>query len=324
MSSPADLPDAKSGGWAPTLPLTVPAPLMWPPRPLKLLQYLFGFPGLFFPWLAIYALVAVGLWTLLQASGSELTRLSVGWIGLLLVCNEAIAAGYYGGWHAILYGRRLQGIEFKYNASWPKEQSHLFLFGKPLGSNIFWSLVSGVPIWTAYLAITLWAQANGFVPLASWTLSPVYCTLLLLGLVFWHAVHFYVVHRIIHWQPLYKAVHYLHHANVNPNPWTGLAMHPVEHLFYFSGVLLLWIVPATPIHALYFMTVVGLAPAEGHCGFGKVMVGARAFTTDNYYHYLHHKFFSVNFGDSLLIPVDRLFGTFHDGIRKVSRSKGRL
>jgi sterol desaturase/sphingolipid hydroxylase (fatty acid hydroxylase superfamily) len=134
-------------------------------------------------------------------------------------------------------------------------------------------------------------------------------------------VHFYMTHRLLHWQRLYDAVHYLHHANVNPSPWTGLAMHPVEHLFYFSGVLLLWLVPATPIHVLYFVTVVALAPAEGHCGFGKVVVGGRNFTTDNYYHYLHHKFFRVNFGDSLLIPLDRLFGTFHDGIRRVPAKK---
>lgn len=323
MSSPVDLPSATTSGWTPGLPLTVPAPLLWPPQPLKVLKYLFGFPGLFFPWLAFYAGIAVGLWTILEASGVDLTRLSAGWIVPVFVFNEALAASFYGAWHYVLYGRRLQGVLFKYNSSWPKERSDLFLFGKPLASNIFWSLASGVPVWTTYLVLTLWAQATGITPVTSWSQSPVYCALLLFGLVFFHAVHFYVVHRIIHWQPLYDAVHYLHHANVNPSPWTGLAMHPVEHLFYFSGVLLLWVIPATPIHVLYFMTVVGLAPAEGHCGFGKVVVGERSFATDNYYHYLHHKFFRVNFGDSLLIPIDRLFGTFHDGVRRVPRAKER-
>jgi sterol desaturase/sphingolipid hydroxylase (fatty acid hydroxylase superfamily) len=48
-----------------------------------------------------------------------------------------------------------------------------------------------------------------------------------------------------------------------------------------------------------------------------MMLGKSSFPTDNYYHYLHHKFFRVNFGDPLLIPLDRLFGTFHDGTRKV-------
>jgi sterol desaturase/sphingolipid hydroxylase (fatty acid hydroxylase superfamily) len=323
MSSRSDLPDSQDAGWAPTLPLTVPAPLMWPPQPLQLLKYLVGFPGLFFPWLSLYAGMALALCGLLLASGANLTHLSVGWIALLFACNEVIAAGFYGAWHYVLYGRRFQGIRFKYNARWPKQKSPLFLFGKPLVSNIFWSLASGVPVWTAYLVFTLWAQANGFVATASWSQSPIYCSLLLCGLVFWHAVHFYFTHRLLHWQPLYEAVHYLHHANVNPSPWTGLAMHPVEHLLYFSGVLLLWVIPATPIHVLYFVTLVGLAPAEGHCGFGKIAVGDRNFMTDNYYHYLHHKFFRVNFGDSLLIPLDRLFGTFHDGIRRVSATQNK-
>ena len=31
-----------------------------------------------------------------------------------------------------------------------------------------------------------------------------------------------------------------------------------------------------------------------------------------YAHYLHHKYFEVNYGDAL-IPLDRWFGTWHDG-----------
>ncbi|MEJ1937377.1 hypothetical protein WDZ92_44850, partial [Nostoc sp. NIES-2111] len=31
-----------------------------------------------------------------------------------------------------------------------------------------------------------------------------------------------------------------------------------------------------------------------------------------YGHYLHHKYFEVNYGDGL-VPLDRLFGTWHDG-----------
>ncbi|MEO1043772.1 MAG: sterol desaturase family protein, partial [Pseudomonadota bacterium] len=31
-----------------------------------------------------------------------------------------------------------------------------------------------------------------------------------------------------------------------------------------------------------------------------------------YGHYLHHKYFEVNYGDGL-VPFDKLFGTYHDG-----------
>jgi sterol desaturase/sphingolipid hydroxylase (fatty acid hydroxylase superfamily) len=34
-----------------------------------------------------------------------------------------------------------------------------------------------------------------------------------------------------------------------------------------------------------------------------------------YVHYLHHKYFEVNYGDGL-IPLDKVFGTFHDGSKE--------
>jgi sterol desaturase/sphingolipid hydroxylase (fatty acid hydroxylase superfamily) len=316
MSSPDDIPESAGAGWVPEVPITVPAPLLWPPRPVKVLKYLFGFPGLYLPWLALYALIALGMWMLLQATRADFRHPAVGWIALILGCNALAAAVFYGAWHYRLYWRRAQGVRFKYNSSWPKEKDPRFLFGSQTRSNVFWALASGVPIWSAYTIVTLWAQAAGIAPVTSWQSSPVYCTALLLLLVFFHAVHFYVFHRAIHWAPLYRSIHHLHHQNINPGPWSGLAMHPVEHLVYFSGALLLWVIPSTPLHVLYFVTLVGLAPAEGHCGFGKMVLGRSTCETDNYYHYLHHKFFRVNFGDPLLIPLDRLFGTFHDGTRK--------
>jgi sterol desaturase/sphingolipid hydroxylase (fatty acid hydroxylase superfamily) len=85
-------------------------------------------------------------------------------------------------------------------------------------------------------------------------------------------VHFYAVHRIIHWGPLYRWVHYLHHNNVNVAPVTGLSMHPVEHMLYFSGVLIHWIVPSHPIHALFHIQHAAITPAQGHAGFERIVI----------------------------------------------------
>ena len=314
MSSSEDIPESAGPGWHPDVPLTVPAPLLWPPRLLKVLAYL---RGLYFPWLMLYALIALGLWQLLQLLHADFSHIAAVWALCLLACNELIAIAFYGAWHYPLYSRRAQGVQFKYNPNWPREHDERFLFAQQTRCNVFWALGSGIPVASAYMILTLWAQASGIAPTTTWRGSPVYCAVLMLVLVFFHAIHFYVFHRLLHVKPLYRAVHYLHHQNVNPGPWSGLAMHPAEHLLYFSGALLLWVVPATPLHVLYFVTLVALAPAEGHCGFGRVILGGSTFTTDNYYHYLHHKFFRVNFGDPLLIPLDRLMGTFHDGTRKV-------
>jgi sterol desaturase/sphingolipid hydroxylase (fatty acid hydroxylase superfamily) len=128
-----------------------------------------------------------------------------------------------------------------------------------------------------------------------------------------HEFHFYCIHRLIHWPPLYRSVHRVHHANINPGPWSSLSMHPVEHLLYFSGVFLWWIVPAHPLVAIYQLHNAGLGSVVGHIGFDKITIGKGGlFDTHAYAHYLHHKYFEVNYADGS-IPLDKWFGTFHDG-----------
>ena len=57
----------------------------------------------------------------------------------------------------------------------------------------------------------------------------------------------------------------------------------------------------------------GASPAPGHSGFYKFTgKGERGITIDNYFHYLHHRFFTVNFGVEGL-PLDKWFGSWDDG-----------
>ena len=59
----------------------------------------------------------------------------------------------------------------------------------------------------------------------------------------------------------------------------------------------------------------GISPAEGHTGFDRVVVGKdKSINTSFYAHYLHHKYFEVNYADGIF-PLDKLFGSFHDGTR---------
>ena len=43
------------------------------------------------------------------------------------------------------------------------------------------------------------------------------------------------------------------------------------------------------------------------------MLKGEALKTDNYYHYLHHKYFECNYGGDGTVPLDRWLGTLHDG-----------
>jgi sterol desaturase/sphingolipid hydroxylase (fatty acid hydroxylase superfamily) len=110
---------------------------------------------------------------------------------------------------------------------------------------------------------------------------------------------------------------------MNPGPFSGLSMRPVEHFLYFSGVLLHWIVPSHPLHVLFHIQHRAFAPAQGHNGFDKVRLPNGAWLgSEHYIHYLHHKYFEVNYGDGL-VPFDRLFGTFHDGTDQATEGMNR-
>lgn len=44
-----------------------------------------------------------------------------------------------------------------------------------------------------------------------------------------------------------------------------------------------------------------------------IVIGRHKLENDHYVHYLHHKYFEVNYGADQFVPLDKWFGTFHDG-----------
>jgi lathosterol oxidase len=160
--------------------------------------------------------------------------------------------------------------------------------------------------------VTLWLYANHRIPWLEWSRHPGWFVAWFFVIPLWREFHFYWVHRLIHWKPLYQRVHYLHHKNTNPNTWSGMAMHPVETIIYLSVVLIHWVVPSHPFHFLFDLQHAALGPASGHHGFeGPILNGK--WPTGSYFHYLHHRYFECNYGESTL-PLDRWFGTFRDGL----------
>jgi sterol desaturase/sphingolipid hydroxylase (fatty acid hydroxylase superfamily) len=304
----------RPGDWKPPNALKAPPVFVWPPRPIGFLKFVFGFPGYLWPWNTLFLTIAFLTWRFLTPDLATMKNFSAGWVGIILLRNLFLIVLITSAWHLRLYVQKAQGTEFKYNGRWLATDNPNFLFRNQTADNIFWTAVSGVPIWTGYEVLMLWAQANDFAPIVSWSAHPIYCALLFLAIPVFHETHFYLIHRSIHWPPLYRAVHSLHHRNVNPGPWSGLAMHPVEHLLYFSGALVFWIVPSSPLHIIYFLQNAAFTPSKGHSGFGRVKLkDGTTFDNDHYTHYLHHKYFEVNYGGDGVVPLDKWFGSFHDG-----------
>ena len=317
MSDTTVLKRNKRGDWTPPYLLQMPAPFAWPPQPLKLLKWLFGFPGYLWPWNSLYLAIAVVTWFFLTPDLASMQQFELDWIAVIFARNVGLTLLIVGGWHLYFYIFKAQGTDYKYADRPLARGNKAFLFGNQVHDNIFWTFASGVPIWTAYEVVTLWFYANGMIPFINWETDPVWFVFLLLLIPAIRDLHFYWIHRLIHWTPLYKTVHHLHHRNVNIGPWTGLSMHPVEHLLYFSGVVLHWVVASHPIHALFHMQHAALSPAQGHVGFDRIKIGGgKALHIDNYFHYLHHRYFECNYSGDGMPIFDKVFGTFHDGSKE--------
>lgn len=302
--------DAK-GHWKPPYPARF-APLFeWPVRPKAILTWLVGFPGVLWPFNTLVFLLASITVSYLQPPLETTKNLEIGWIGWMLLRNLIIMVVAYGGMHTAYYTLRLSDKERKYNPSFGDEPRKQFLFGKQVWDNAFRCLVSGLPIWTAYEVLYVWAAANRWIPYLSFRDSPVGFVAWFFVILLFRDTHFYFVHRLIHWKPLFKYVHSVHHLNPNPGPWSGLAMHPVEHLLYYSGVLIHFILPSNPLHFFFHTQHLTLAPIIGHLGFEGPTYKGKPLTSD-YFHYLHHKYYTCNFGGEI-VPWDRWLGVYYTG-----------
>lgn len=262
---------------------------------------------------AILVGVAYISWTWFQPSLDEARTLSFGWIAEMYIRNLVLLTLVAGGLHLFFYTWRRQGDRLKYDARALAESARTFTFNNQVWDNIFWSLGSGVAFWTAYEVLMIWAMANGWAPVLNPADHPVWFVLLFFLTPVWISFHFYWVHRWLHWPPLYRIAHALHHRNTNVGPWSGLSMHPIEHLIFFSSVLIHFVVAAHPIHILFHMQHQALTAATSHTGFeGLVVRDRNRLALGTFHHQMHHRYFDCNYGN-LEVPWDKWFGSFHDG-----------
>ncbi|MCZ8158776.1 MAG: sterol desaturase family protein [Rhizobiaceae bacterium] len=303
----------KRGDWSPDEPIK-PAPLLDAPSIARILKWL---PSYFFPYNVLWLFSAWVFLTYLTPSRETLQTLDWQWPLYLLVRNSAAVFLFYGVYELRLYVQRKQGNRFKFNARFPSDSKNAaFMFGSQNIDSMIRGFGTGVPIWTAFEVLVLWSSANGYGFWLTFAEHPIYLIALFVLSPVIHEIHFFAIHRLIHTPVLYKWIHSVHHNSVNPSPFSSLSMHPVEHLLYFGTVVYHIVLPSNPLLAIYQLHMAGFGAVIGHVGFDKIEVGdEKAIDTHAYAHYLHHKYFEVNYADGL-IPLDKWFGTWHDGTKE--------
>lgn len=304
------------------LPIQV-APLWrWPWKPLEILRWYVG------SWLPVsvnLVIVALAFASLTWASPPLETAQSPGtWIGLIWVRNLLITFALAHGLHVLFHARHMQGLEHKYDPRPFPRAGRVFTFGHQLRDNMFWTLASGVTVWSLYEALIWWAMANGYAATLTWAAAPVWFVLLFPCIPIWESFYFYWIHRLLHTKPFYR-FHALHHRNTDVGPWSGLSMHPVEHVLYFGTAFIHFVVPTHPVHMMCHLMFYGLYAITTHTGFEGFWSGGRKrIHLGNFHHQMHHRYFECNYG-TLEVPWDTWFGTFHDGSESAAtRMRERL
>lgn len=303
---------ARQWHYRPTVPILTSPLFQWPPQPRQMGRWFADRWFTFGENLIIVAL-AVLVWHVFEKPLAGLQTFEAKWFGLVFVRNAVLMTIVAGGLHLLLYIRRSQGKELKFDPRDFVHKGKVFTFNNQVLDNMFWTLGSGVFFWTVYECLMLWAMANGYSPVLHWADNPVWFVLLFLLTPMWISFHFYWIHRLLHWPPLYKLAHALHHRNTNIGPWSGFSMHPIEHILFLSSVLIHWIVAAHPIHILFHLQHQALTAATSHTGFDALLVkNKKSIELGNFHHQMHHRYFDCNYGN-LEIPWDKVFNSYHDG-----------
>ncbi|MEC8582481.1 MAG: sterol desaturase family protein [Pseudomonadota bacterium] len=305
----------KRGNWAPN-EQAKPAPI-WQ-RPFSLRKVLAWVPEYLWPWNAFHLATAIIWVTLLIPSWESLATLSITNYLWLYGLNAAGLFVFLGSFELIYYVKRKQGNRFKYNGKFPSENpSDVFWFKSQNIDNFLRSFFITVPLWTVVEIVMLWAYANSWAVWLPWTTHWVWLTVVILLAPAVHEIYFFCLHRLIHTPFLYKHIHSVHHNSINPSPWSSLSMHPGEGFPYMAEAWLHLLIPSNPICAYFTLHAAGFGAINGHLGFEKLeLTEDTTLDSHAYVHYLHHKYFEVNYGGDGVVPLDMLFGTWHDGSKE--------
>jgi len=301
----------------PELPLGVSPLWQWPPKPFAVFRWYFDAWFFLTINMAILGLSFAALnWS--SPMLEDAMEFRMGWVALIFLRNFVLLFIVAGGLHLWFHWIKGQGLAWKYDPRPYPRQGRVFTLNSQLADNMIWSLGSGVAIWSGFEALMWWALANGHAPLARFDAHPVRFIALFFLIPVWESFYFYWIHRALHTRPLYR-FHALHHRNTDVGPWSGLSMHPVEHVMYFGTVLVHFVVPSHPVHVVFHLMFYALTAVTTHTGFeGLRILNRERLHLGMFHHQLHHRYFEVNYGN-LDVPWDKLFGSFYDGTPKARR-----
>lgn len=163
---------------------------------------------------------------------------------------------------------------------------------------------------------------------SSWS-NAAYALFTIIALDYLHDTWFYWTHRFLHWAPVYRNIHLMHHKSTVPTAYCGYSFHVVEAVIVFANeVIVCYLLPVhMGLHRVYHMYTT-MIHVGGHAGyemapfipslegFLALLIGGWQFPASCLntvrHHDMHHRFPNVHFS-LYMTHWDRLMGTEHKG-----------
>ena len=118
------------------------------------------YPGLILPWGIFFIFISSIICFYILPILNYEKVFSLKFISIILFKNYLLIFFFWGLLHFYLYVSKVQKNKYKYNHEFPKNNNKIFLFKNQTYENIFWTLISGVPVWSFYEIISLWILKN--------------------------------------------------------------------------------------------------------------------------------------------------------------------
>lgn len=178
-----------------------------------------------------------------------------------------------------------------------------FPSNKDVKREIRYSIYTSI-IFSVVIIAVMWLSANNYTliyrPIEKYGWGYFVFSIFLMILI--HDAYFYWTHRLLHWKPLFKKVHIVHHMSLNPTPFSAYAFHPVEALVEVGIVpVIVFLVPYHYLALTIFSGYALVMNIMGHMGyefFPKSFAKNKLANWHNSatHHNMHHRLVKYNFG----------------------------
>jgi Delta7-sterol 5-desaturase len=117
-----------------------------------------------------------------------------------------------------------------------------------------------------------------------------------------HDAYFYWTHRLLHWRPLFRLAHHVHHRSTSPTPWAAYAFHPMEAVIQAGiYVVIVFTLPMHPLALMLFLSYMVVRNVIGHLGFEIWPAGFARHALTRWHltpthHDQHHRWGKGNYG----------------------------